>query len=241
MDPSLDTKANIKAQFDKFAQNADYLIASPNSLENAKNMGIAIESKYISNDDFLDELFRNKKTLSQSLIQQISQIDHKIANGTLRALYEELRETFVLGIFGAAITLALIYLELGLKYRLFAKRNEADPNTKWDSIELLDFKATVQSLSKFNLLTKTQKAELDKFNSEVRNKYIHYNIKAIVSNMVLKELPALNLETGKIEIHLNVNAAKMPAVWFSAKKVKDRTLAREIINYCISWVNKLSV
>ncbi len=229
----------LKVLFDKLAQNADYLISNPETIETAKNTGLAIKSKFIKNEDFLEELFESKKKLSQELIKELVQIDQSIANSTLHSLYEELREAFVLGIFGSSITLALIYLELGFKYRLYAKRKDSDPNASWDAIEQMDLKATVQALYRANLLTKEQKEELEEFNTEVRNKYIHYNIKAIVADMVLTELPAVNLVSGTIEVHKNVVASEMPIVWFSAKKVKDKKTAPRIVNYCIKWVNEI--
>ncbi len=75
----------------------------------------------------------------------------------IQALYEELKECFVLGIPGVAITLAVILLELALKYRLHDERIKQDPNSKWEYIEQIDFTRAVNDLWKQRVILKKEK------------------------------------------------------------------------------------
>ena len=204
---------DLKDIFDKLASNSDYFIANPSAIEEVKKAGLPIKEKFITNEEFIEELFLKKKEQSKELLKRFPLLDTSIANSTIQALYEELRETFTLGIFGSAIILSLILLELALKYRLFKERLKSNPNTTWELIEQIDLGATIKGLEKAKLITLEEKKKLDEFSVTTRNPYIHYNIKKLVSDMILTELPAVELATGKITIHKNVIASEIPAIW----------------------------
>ena len=230
---------NVQKKLDELVKQADYMIASPDTIESMKKKGLPIKSTFITYKEYLDKLFTNKRKISEELINKLPHLDDSIANSTVQSLYDELRECFVLGIPGAAITLALILLELALKYRLFEERKKSDPNSSWEEIEKLDFASTVSDLGKKGIITTDEKKRLDEYNIKIRNPYIHYNIYKLIKDSVLKELSSVDINTGEVTIHKNVRPADKPFLWFSAKKVRDRKEIIPLTNFCINWVNKV--
>lgn len=232
---------DIQKKLDDLVSQSDYFVASPDTIEGMRKKGLPIKSTLTTYQDYLDKLFLKKRDKSKELINKLPHMDDKIANATVQSLYDELRECFVLGIPGASITLSIILLELALKYRLYEERIKENSKASWNSIEKLDFKETINILHEKMVITLNEKNKLHKFNSKIRNNYIHYNIKKIIRGLIIKELPSVNIETGEVTINHNIEATKYPFLWFSAKKVLDNKSMTSIVTFSISWVNKLLV
>lgn len=230
----------IQKKLDELVKNSDLFVSSPETIEKLKAKGLPIKSVFTTYEEYLDKLFAEKRKTASELISKLPRLDENIANTTIQSLYEELKECFVLGILGAAITLAIILLEVSLKYRLFEERVKKDPNSGWEDLEKIDFTRTVSDLEKARIITKTDKNKLGAFNLSRRNPYIHYNIKKLVKEMILGELSSVNIETGKVTIIKNVRPAEFPYLWFSAKKVLDKESIGVVVSFCINWVNKIS-
>jgi len=230
---------NLKKKLDELVKQSDLFVSTPETIEKLKAQGLPIKSTFTTYEEYLDKLFVERRKLASDLVKKLPHLNHKIANSTLQALYEELKECFVLGIPGAAITLSVIFLELALKYRLYDERIKRDPNSKWECIEQIDFTKAISSLRKLKVISKKGKLQLDRFNLEFRNLYIHYNIKKLMHDMVLGELPSVNIETGDVKVLKNVKPADYPSLWFSAKRVKDKKVIILVVTFCVNWANKL--
>lgn len=230
---------DLKDKLDELVKNSDFIVSSPETIERLKKQGLPIKSTFTTFEEYLDNLFKERRRLASDLVKDLPKLNENIANGTIQSLYEEIKETFVLGIPGAAITLSLILLELALKYKLYEKRLESDPNSSWDHIEQLKLKDTIQELKNKGVLTKKESNALNEFNDTIRNPYIHYNIKELIKDMEISELPSLNVETGEITVLRNVKPAENTFLWFSAKKVLDKKSAKNRVGFCIDWTNKL--
>lgn len=230
---------NLKKNLDELVKKSDLIVSSPDTIEQLKSQGLPIKSTFETYSEYLDKLFEKKRAVAMDLITKLPRLDESIANTTVQSLYEEIKETFVLGIPGAGITLGVILLELAMKYRLHKERLKSDPNSSWDLIEQLDMTNVISELFKKEILSKKDRKELDEFNSEVRNPYVHYNIKKLIKDMVLSELQSVNVETGEITTQKNVKPENYPPLWFSAKKVLDKKSAEIRVDFCVSWTNKL--
>jgi hypothetical protein len=230
---------DIQKKLDELVKQSDLFISSPETIERLKSRGLPIKSVFITFKEYLEKLFTEKRKIADNLIGKLPILDTNIANATIQALYEELKECFVLGIPGAGITLSVILLETGLKYRLFEERSKDDPNSKWEDIEEIDFTRTINDLFSLKVITKKEKEELNDFNLYTRNPYIHYNIKKLVKDMVLQELSSVNIETGEVTKLINVKPSDYPSLWFSAKKALDKKTIVIVTTFCIHWVNKI--
>ena len=154
-------------------------------------------------------------------------------------MYEEIRECYALGLFGAVITLSVIFLELGLKYGVYNEKEKHNQNSLWEDIEEMNFRATIKSLRKFGKISEPEKKELDKFNLEVRNPYIHYNLKKLVNGVFAEKMPTVDTKTAEVKILERVDIARHPYLWFSGKKFRDKKEVDNVLNFCIGWVNKV--
>lgn len=230
----------LKKRLDKLAKGgSNFIIASPDTIEKMRGKGLPIKSKFIPYEEYLNKLFEEKKKLAYQIIGHLPLLSDKVANGTIHALYDEIRECYALGLFGATITLSVILLEVALKYKLFDLRKRSNPNAQWDEIEKDNFTSTVRDLNRLGQLSDIEKSELVTFNLETRNPYIHYNIQRLLKGLYLAELPVINITTGEIVMQKDVDLQESPHLWFAGKKKLDEKQVNEILNFCIGWVNKI--
>lgn len=230
---------DIKKKIDKLVKNADFLVASPESIEAMKLHGLSVESKFITYKEYLDKIFHEKRKLADSVVNKFPLLDKSIANATVQSLYEEVKECFVLGIPGACITLSSILLELSLKYCLFKERKKTDPNCKWSDLEKRNMSYVIKALFDKKIITKDETIDLNNFEIEVRNPYAHYNIEKLLKDMIIGKIPSINIETGEVIEHRNLKASEHPHLWFSGKRVLDKKTVISIVTFSIHWVNKI--
>lgn len=233
MDPELQKK------IDDLVKNVDFFVASPDTIANAQKSGLPIRESVIPYGQYLDELFAKKRKVADELVLQLPHLDKQIANGSISFLYEELKECFVMGIPGASIVLAILLLDLAAKLRLFKERKTVDPKSKWEPIEDMLLREVILELRDHGAITDGEEETLLEFNKDVRNNYLHYNIQKLVKDMVLKELPSINFQTGEVKTEYNVKPAERPELWFSAKKVLDRKSLVTTVTFCLNFVNSL--
>lgn len=216
-----------------------FIVANPETIKKLKAKGLPFQSKFITYKEYLDKLFEDKRKLADELIGNFPPISDKVAHSAVRALYEQVRECYALGIFGATITLAGVLLELSLKHRLYKERALHNSKYQWEEIEKFNFTNTVSGLKKAGILSNEERDVLNNFNLEVRNPYVHYNIKKLVKDVMIRELPVVKTETGEKEILQNVKLVERPYLWFSGKKFLDESQVNNVLNFCIGWMNKV--
>ncbi len=113
---------DLNDKLDELVKNSDYIISNPDTIKRLKEQGLPIKSVFTTYGNYLDKLFAERKKLASELIKDLPKLNDNLSNGTVSALYEEIKESFVMGIPGASITLSIILLEFGLKHRLYEKR-----------------------------------------------------------------------------------------------------------------------
>ncbi len=230
---------DIKKKLDDLVKNADFIVANPSTIESMKSKGLPIKSSFITYEDYLNGIFEEKRKLANSVIDKFPVLNKDIANATVQALYEEVRECFLLGIPGAAITLASILLEISLKYRLFNKRLKSDPASKWSDLEKRNLSYVIKELYSKKIISEEDKTKLNNFDIDVRNNYTHYKVENMMKDMVIEKLPSMNIETGEITEFYNLKASDHPHLWFSGKRVLDKKTVIPVVTFCINWVNKI--
>lgn len=229
----------IKKKLDEMLTYSSYIVANPSTIEQMQKKNLPIHSRFISYEEYLDNLFEEKRSKAREIIELLPLFDTKVGNAVAESLYNEFRECFVLGVNGAAITLAIVLLDYSTKHRLLMFKRETNPSTDWKSVEGMQLGDTIKALGDAGLLTEEEKAQLMRFNSRVRNSYMHYKIRELVKDMMIFELPTLNVRTGEVVVHKDVDVKTMPHLWFSAKKKLDATTVVDISTFCINWANKL--
>lgn len=236
-----DTK-NIEETLNELVKNLGtegFIVANPQTVQELKTKGLPFQSRFITYKEYLDKLFEDKRKLADEVIGDFPSISDNVAHSAVKSLYEQVRECYALGIFGATITLSSVLLELALKYRLHKERTQYNPNYQWEEIEKLNFTNTINGLKKLGILSDEEIAVLVDFNQKVRNPYIHYNIKKLVGDIMVKELPVVNTKTGEKQILQDVKVVERPYLWFTGKKFLDKAQVGNVLNFCIGWVNKI--
>lgn len=230
---------DIKKKLDILSEYADYIIANPETIKNLQEKNLPFNSQVITYENYLDRLFKEKRVKAEIRIKNLPLLDSNIGNPQISALYDEFRECFVLGVNGAAITLAIILLEYACKYRLLISKGKTPSASGWKSVDGLLFKETIEKLYIKKAINDFEKEQLLSFNDDIRNNYMHYKIRKIIKDMIILELPKLNVKTGEIVIQKDVDVKKIPQLWFSAKKRNDEIMIISIASFCIDWTNKL--
>lgn len=223
----------------KLAQNSSFISASPETIAKLRERGLPIKSTFTTYREYLDKLFAEKRRIADEMINKFPSFSDKIAHSSVKSLYEEIRECYALGLFGATITLSVVFLELGLKYRLHRARMKHDPSSSWDIIEKINLTQTINGLRKLDIITEEDKRALDDFNVTIRNPYAHYNIQKLVQDLMITELPVVKTETGEVEVLKNVKIVEKPYLWFSGKKFLDKKTVDPILGFCVGWINKV--
>ena len=229
----------IQKKLDNLVKNSDLFVAAPDTIRQLQAQGLPVKSIFTTYQEYLDKLFAEKRQLANEIINKLPHLDQHIANSTISSLYEELKECFVLGIPGASITLAIILLDVACKFRLYDERKKVNNKSGWKSVEELHLREAIMELKTRKVITEIEKKRLLAFNKEVRNSYLHYKIQKLVRDMILAELPSVNIETGDVTIEKNVKPENRPFLWFSAKKVLDKQTVESRVKFCVNWVNKL--
>ena len=228
----------VQENIDELVKNSDLFIASPDTIEQMQQKGLPVKSVFTTYQEYLDKLFAEKRKQADEIIQKLPHLDDAIANSSVAALYEELKETFAFGISGASIVLAILLLDLAAKFRLHEENVKDNPQASWKPIEDLHLKEVIQKLREQEAITEDEEKELLDFNKKIRNNYLHYNIQKLIKGMILGELKGVNVGTGEITIEKNVDPTEKPFLWFSAKRVLDKKTVVERTSFCIKWVNK---
>ncbi len=230
---------DIQRKLNELAKNSDVMIASPDTIANLQGRMSGFSSKFETYQEYLDKLFAEKRAASYDLLNQLPDLDPIIANPTASALYEEVRQCAVMGIPGATITQAVILLEHAARHRLWEMRLESDPHARWEDVELLNLGDCVKELKKKGVINKSESKRLVDFNENVRNPYLHYNIKRLltIEGVTITELPSINVKTGETTILKDVSVPDMPQLCFSAKRVMDKVAWRIKAEFVMHWVN----
>lgn len=144
---------DVQKKIDELVKDSDLFIASPDTIAHIQKKGLPIKSIFTTYQEYLDKLFAEKRKRANELIEKLPHLDDGIANSSVAALYEELKETFVLGISGASIVLAILLFDLAAKFRLHKERVKKNANASWKPIEDLYLKEVIFELRDHNAIS----------------------------------------------------------------------------------------
>lgn len=221
------------------AKGATHLVASPKTIKKLQEKGLPIKERFITYEEYSDELYSKRKKDAVALLTKLPKIDDSIANGVISEIYEEIRSSYAFGVFTSTIFNSILILEYSMRLRLQEERLKDDPNAKWEELEKLDMDALIQQLFKHKIITKKEKFYLVNFSATLRNPYLHINILKLTEGIYINKLPKVDIEKGEVEEMRDVEAGKHPYLWFAAKKFFDRTQVQPVIDFCIKWTNQL--
>ena len=235
----MNQKNKLKELMDEAIKGATHIVSSPDVIKKMVDQGLPIQKKFIKYEDYIETLFEKKKNGALDLATQLPQLDETIADGVISEIFEEIRDSHILGIFSASITNAILLLEYAMRSRLYNERLKSNPKTEWSDLEKLDMDALIQNLFRLKILSGEEKIGLANFSKTFRNPYFHINMHKLTKDMVIERLPGVNIHTlEKIEMR-DVKVSDHKFLWFAAKRVLDKFQAKGVIHYCVNWTNRL--
>lgn len=221
------------------SQDSTHFVSSPSTIEELKSKGVNIEERFITYEEYFENLVIEKRNNAVGLLKQLPLLDNSIANGVISAIYEEIRASFGLGIFTSTIFNSIILLEYAMRICIHDKRLENDPNSKWENTEKLKMKQLITQLKKIEVINKTGRKQLDNFNDKFRNPYLHINIHKMIEGIYANNVKKMNIKTKKVTEENGVDVSKYPYMWFLAKDFYDRSHVMHVLQFCIGWTNDL--
>lgn len=234
-------KNNTKLEklLDETSKNATHFVSSPDTIEKMKAMGLPIEEKFITYEEYFEKLVAHKRKNAVSLLKQLPLLDDTIANSVISAIYEEIRASFALEIFTSTIFNSIVLLEYAMRVRVYDERLKKDPNSEWERVERLTMRRLISQLKEMKIINNKDRKALDSFNDKFRNPYLHINIHKMIKGIYANDVKKVDIKTKKMEIKNKVDVSKHPQLWFLAKKFYDRSYVLNVLKFCIDWTNKL--
>lgn len=223
------------------SKDTTHFISTPETLEQMIKAGLKLdERKPITDEEYVDQLFAGRQEKAKELIKQLP-TPPDIALPPLTSLYAEIRECIFFGLNGAAITLSAILVEFAIKHAIVdrTKGVEVYDKDEWDRIEARELGKVIDEAAKLKLFEPDEIKRLKTFKDEVRNPYLHYNIKKITTGAVMPEVSGYNTKTKKIEKQYNLKAEENPFLWQLAKKHIDEDAVLNYFQFADSVVKKL--
>jgi len=236
-----DTKDIEKIMDDLITGGSNVLVASPETIQQLKDKGLPIKETFVSYEEYLQKLVVERQKEALARLKRLPKIDSSIADAVINEIYEEIRSSYALGFFTSSIANSIFLLEYSMRSALFTVRIKNDPKYEWIKLENMTMKKLIAQLKKASVLNESDSKMLINFNDTLRDPYLHINIRKLSEEIVISELPSVNVATGVINIMRDVKASEHRFLWFSAKRFFDKSTVDQVINFCISWTNKLLI
>lgn len=207
---------------------ATHIITSPKTIDELQKKGVKFDNKkQRTADQIIENLFQERK---ENAISSVSKFPNApdIAIPTIGFLYDEIRECILFGLNGAAISLSAVLIEFALKHAIIQKlRGNTYDKSEWDRLENTELDPTIGEAYKLKLIDNKTKEALVSFKNNIRNPYLHYNIKRITKDVVARKVTKVDTRTRKSEV-VDLPAEDNPVVWGFAKRFADRERVLEV-------------
>lgn len=230
---------NISDFLSGLVEGSTHIISSPNTISDLQKRGVKFEERPKKTEDqFLDELFTQRRKASIALLRKFPDTP-QIAIPTIGFLYDEIRESILFGLFGAAISLSAVLVEFSLKHAIVRKnRGAVYDKAEWDRIENIELGPTIVEARSLGIIDDRQEKAIKSFKNTVRNPYLHYNIKKITKRVAANKVKKIDVNTQKVE-ELDIPAEENPIVWGFAKKFVDRETVFDVFTFADKIVKEL--
>lgn len=236
-----DNDTDINELLAKHAKDATQFIVNPETLDQMVKDGLKLDKpEQLTNEEYIDKLFSKKQEKASKIITQLP-APPNIALPPITSLYAEIGECILFGLNGAAITLSAVLVEFALKHAIVDRTTGIDTydGAEWDRIEDMQLGEVINEARRLRLLRPDDVRLLRNFKNEVRNPYLHYNIKKITSGAILQEVSAYSAESKRIHKKYNLKAEDNPSLWQTAKKSIDKQRVINAFEFADSVVRRL--
>lgn len=220
-----------------------HIISNPKTIKDLMEKGVKFDQPAASTksiEELVTDLFEKRK--EQALKLKIYNNFPSAPNTpipTIGSLYDEIRECIIFGLYGAAISLSAVLVEFALKHAIvkYNKGHQYDKQ-EWDGIENMELNEAIIEAKQLHILNVTWVKLLDSFRDDLRNPYLHYNIKKITKNVVAGKTKRIDVNTQQITEE-DIIAEDNPIVWTLAKKFVDKEHVLKVFNFADTLIKYL--
>lgn len=238
-----DTNEPIKSADELLAElaaDSTQIVSNTETLAKVRKLGVKFDEVPIpNNEEYIENLFQARKQKALETVEQLP-TPPQIALPPITSLYDEVRECILFGLNGAAISLSAILVEFSLKHAIVdSKEVDHYDKEEWDRLENKELGPVIKEIEELKILDTNSIAELRRFKNEIRNMYLHYNIKKITTGSVMQHAARYDIETGKVVIEHNLKAEDHPILWQMSKRKIDEQSVMNIFLFADSLVKGL--
>lgn len=205
-------------------KGSTHIIASPKTIKDLMAQGAKFDVPVNkTTEELINDLFeaRKKQILDLKIYEKFPEVPN-IPVPTILSLYNEIKECIVFGLNGAAISLSAVLVEFALKSAIVRYHyGHTYSKEEWDRIENMEMDEAIIEAKSLGILNPIWLKVLGDFRDDVRNPYLHYNIKKITKKVVAGKTKRTDLKTGQTTEE-NILAEDNPIVWTLAKKFVDK-------------------
>ena len=215
------------------------IISNPADLAKLQKKGLKLDPPDTSTpEERLSKLFESRKKSALGVIDSIPNLPD-VPIPIIGFLYDEIRMCALFGLNGAAISLSAVLVEYVLKQAIVRKKYANDYNAdEWNRIEEIEFQQAINEARKLGLLNDDSKKQFIDFKNEVRNPYLHYNIKKITKGVKVDKVGKLDIETQKVE-EVELDTENDPILWPYAKRFVDKERLKSVLDFACYAVGLL--
>lgn len=210
---------------------ATVIIVNPDTLAGLQKDGLKLDQPTtITSQELVNKLFEIKKKSALDVLNIIPALPN-IPIPTIGFLWEEITECVLFENNGAAISLSSILVEYALKQAIIRKKHGNQYEvTEWDRIEKIEFGLAIKEAEQLSILDITAKKRFQDFKDQIRNPYLHYNIKKLTRGVGANKVKKLNVKTQEVEdVHLDTE--NDPILLPYAKKFIDKNRLKEVLDF----------
>lgn len=218
---------------------ATLIILNPENFSELQKDGLKLDlPASITPQECIEKLFEAKKKLALNVFNTIPALPN-VPIPTVGLLWKEITECVLFGNNGAAISLSSILVEYALKQAIIRKKKDNKYEaTEWDRIEKIELGQAIKEAEQLGILDDTTKKKFQDFKDQIRNPYLHYNIKKLTKGVCANKVKKLNIKTQEVE-DVQLDAEKDPILWPYAKKFVDNKRIKSVLDFACYAIDLL--
>lgn len=216
--------SDINQFLTNLVKGSTHIIASPKTIKGliaqGAKFGVPVNK---TTEELIFDLFeaRKKQILDLKVYEKFPEAPN-IPVPTILSLYNEIKECIMFGLNGAAISLSAVLVEFALKSAIVRYHyGHTYSKEEWDRIENMEMNEAITEAKTLGILNPIWLKVLGDFRDDVRNPYLHYNIKKITKKVVAGKTKRTDFKTGQTTEE-DILAEDNPVVWTLAKKFVDK-------------------
>lgn len=225
--------SDIERLLSRLSPDADRIVANPSDMVQLLRAGVRPQPPpRLSIEERVERLFSGRKECAVERAKALP-VAPDPAPPAVVSLYNEIAESIVFGLNGAAITLSGVLVEFVLKYATYIRevggflKYDSD---RWDEFERITFGRAIKRAKAAGLLTDQWMNDLQRFMKKFRNPYSHYNIRKITSDGVWDKVKVVNFVTASVE-EKTIAVKDDPVLQAQAKPIVDSMHVYQVLGF----------